>query len=378
MSDAVLRDAASVAPPIAAPMRRAPRVSRRSFVVGALAIVVAAAGVFVIVMPKGSASTDDAYVHADSTTVAPKIRGLIEAILVRDNQVVRRGDALVQIDPEEFDARVAAATADRASAQAQIEAAAAALTTLDAEERVAEANIRAAETAIRSTDAESARAAADKRRYQSLISTGAVAKSEADRALATATAAASETDHSRAALAVSREQAALTRARRAGLIAAQAEARAAFARARANLDLARQDQGHALIRAPIDGTVGDRQAQQGDYVQPGTRLLTIVPTSAQYVTANFKETQTGRMQIGQAAEVEIDALPGVRLRGHVESFAPGSGSEFSLLPYEPGTGNFTKIVQRVPVRIRFDPGQEDVLRLRPGLSAEVTVALSGK
>ena len=377
MSDVALRDSASVAPPLAAPVRK-PRVSRRSLVIGALALIAAAAGVFVIVMPKGSASTDDAYVHADSTTVAPKIRGLIAAILVRDNQVVRRGDPLVQIDAEEFDARVAAASADMASAQAQIEAAAAALTTLDAEERVADANIRAAETAIRSTDAESARAAADKRRYQSLISSGAVAKSEADRALATATAAASETDHSRASLAVSREQAALTRARRAGLFAAQAEAQAALARARANLDLARQDQGHALIRAPIDGTIGDRQAQQGDYVQPGTRLLTIVPTSALYVTANFKETQTGRMEIGQAAEVEVDALPGVRLHGHVESFAPGSGSEFSLLPYEPGTGNFTKIVQRVPVRIRFDPGREDVLRLRPGLSAEVTVALSGK
>ena len=378
MSDAALRNPPRSSPQISAGSVRAARISKRTLVVGALALLLAAAGVVYIAVPKGSTSTDDAYVHADSTTVAPKVRGLIAKILVHDNQIVSRGDPLLQIDAEEFDARVASAEADVASAKASIQSAAAALAALDAEERVADASVLAAQTAIRSTDAERARAGADKRRYQSLVSTGAVAKSEADRALATATAAESESDHSRAALAVSREQAALTRARRAGLFAAQAEAEAALAHARANFDLARQDQGHALIRAPISGMVGDRQAQQGDYVQPGTRLLTIVPTDAQYVTANFKETQTGRMQVGQSAVVEVDALPGVRLTGQVESFAPGSGSEFSLLPYEPGTGNFTKVVQRVPVRIRFDAGQDGLLRLRPGLSAYVTIDLSGK
>ena len=129
------------------------------------------------------------------------------------------------------------------------------------------------------------------------------------------------------------------------------------------------------MRAPVDGVVGDRQAQLGEYVQPGTQLMTVVPLDTIYVVANFKETQTARMIAGQKARVEFDALPGRSFDGEVESFAPGSGSEFSLLPFEPATGNFTRIVQRMPVRIRIVAGQDNAARLRPGLSAEVRVDL---
>jgi membrane fusion protein (multidrug efflux system) len=167
----------------------------------------------------------------------------------------------------------------------------------------------------------------------------------------------------------------VTTARRATLLADRGKAGAAIARARAALDLALQDQRNAMVRAPVDGVVGNRQVQQGDYVQPGSRLLTLVPLHDLYVTANFKETQTGRMQPGQPATVSVDALPGQTLRGTVDSFAPGSGSQFALLPFEPGTGNFTKIVQRVPVRIRLDPGQAALQRLRPGLSVTARVTL---
>jgi membrane fusion protein (multidrug efflux system) len=378
MSGTTLRVPAGSLPELPVATARAPRVSRRTLAAGALAAALAGAGAVAIAVPKASTSTDDAYLHADSTTIAPKIRGLISAILVHDNEVVRAGDPLVQIDPEEFDARVAAAMAALASARASVQMAQAALVSLDAEERVAQANVLAAATVIRSADAQNDRAVADRHRYESLVGSGAVAKSEVDHFRAEAASAASETAHSRATLAVTREQEAFTRARRAGLLASQAVAEANVAGAQAALDLALQDRGHTLIRSPIDGVVGDRQAQQGDYVQPGTRLLTIVPVRALYVTANFKETQTARMRVGQEAEVDIDALPGTALHGQVESFAPGSGSEFSLLPYEPGTGNFTKIVQRVPVRIRLDAGQADAMRLRPGLSAEVTVMLSGE
>jgi membrane fusion protein (multidrug efflux system) len=169
----------------------------------------------------------------------------------------------------------------------------------------------------------------------------------------------------------------MTRSRRATLQAALEKAEAATQRASAALDLAKQDQRHAVIVAPIDGIVGNRQVQQGDYVQPGTRLLTLVPLQERYVTANFKETQMGRMRPGQRARVEVDALSGREFLGTVESLAPGSGSRFSLLPFEPGTGNFTKIVQRVPVRIRFDPNQADLNQLRPGLSVTVKVELKG-
>jgi membrane fusion protein (multidrug efflux system) len=203
-----------------------------------------------------------------------------------------------------------------------------------------------------------------------------VPRRDAERVEADATSAAAAADRSRATLAVSRSQEAMTRDRRGELQAALAQAQAGRAKAQAALDLALQDQTPAEIRAPIAGVVGDRQAQVGDFVQPGSRLLTLVPMDRLYVTANFKETQTDRMLAGQSARVQVDALPGVILKAHVESFAPGSGSEFALLPFEPGVGNFTKIVQRVPVRLRFDAGQPELAKLRPGLSAKVTVTLS--
>jgi membrane fusion protein (multidrug efflux system) len=348
---------------------------RRPIVAIGAAALLAALGVVYILMPKSAVSTDAAYLQADSSVVAPKVRGLVAEVLVQHNQAVKQGDPLVRIDAEEFDARVAAAAADLQNAHATVEAAQAALISLDAEEQLAAANVRAAETVIRSTNAQSDRAQADRARYTNLVESGAVAQRDFDQYRATAISAQSDAARSRAQLDVSRNQEAVTRAKRATLRANLAQADAAVARAQAALDLARQDQEHALIRAPIDGVVGDRQVEPGDYVQPGTRLLTIVPLGALYVTANFKETQVTRMVAGQPATIEVDALPGQPLSGVVDSFAPGSGSQFSLLPFEPGTGNFTKIVQRVPVRIRFDPGQSALARLRPGLSSTVTVRL---
>ena len=380
MTDTTLRIATpeAIAPPVAASAAAKSRLpfSRKTlFAVGA-AVLVAGGGALYIVSPKGSVSTDAAYVQADSSVVAPKVRGLVSDVLVRHNQMVKKGDPLIRIDPEEFDARVAAASADLQNAQASVQSADAALVSLDAEEKLAASNVRAAQTAIRSSDAQNERADADRKRYENLVASGAVARRDADTFKAAAITAQSDADHSRAELDVSRNQAAVIAAKRATLDATLAQSRAAVARTQAALDLAKQDQGHALIRAPIDGVVGDRQVEPGDYVQPGTRLLTIVPMSALYVTANFKETQVDRMLPGQAAIVKVDALPGVKLKGEVDSFAPGSGSQFSLLPFEPGTGNFTKIVQRVPVRIRFEPGQAELEKLRPGLSTTVVVRLN--
>ncbi|HEX4181813.1 MAG TPA: HlyD family secretion protein, partial [Caulobacteraceae bacterium] len=333
-------------------------------------------GAVYIIAPKGSETTDAAYIQADSSVVAPKIRGLVADVLVAHNQTVRRGDPLVRIDPEEFDARAASATADLQNAKAEVQAAEAALASQSAEERLAASNVQATRTSIRSADAQNDRAEADRKRFDNLVASGAVARRDADAYRAAAITANSDAEHSRAALEVSLNQQAVTGAKRANLTAALAQAQAGVARAQAALDLALQDQTHTLIRAPVDGVVGDRQVEPGDYVQPGTHLLTIVPLRALYVTANFKETQTGRMLAGQPADIRVDALSGATLKGHVESFAPGSGSQFSLLPFEPGVGNFTKIVQRVPVRIRFDTGQAGVERLRPGLSTIVTVRLT--
>jgi membrane fusion protein, multidrug efflux system len=374
MSTARLEGLVTPIPTAERQTRRLP-FSRRTLVSVGVALVVAIAGVAFIAWPKGAVSTDAAYIEADSSTVAPKVRGLVATVLVEHDQKVRRGDPLVQIDPEEFDARVAAASADLQSAQASADAARAALVSLGAEEQLAASNVRAAQTSILSADAQSTRAQADRKRYDDLVASGAVARRDADQYRAAAITAQSDADHSRAELDVSRNQAAVTEAKRATLRAGLAQAEAAVARAQAALDLARQDQSHTLVRAPIDGVVGDRQVEPGDYVQPGAKLMTIVPLDALYVTANFKETQVSRMVVGQPATIRVDALPGVVLKGEVESFAPGSGSQFSLLPFEPGTGNFTKIVQRVPVRIRFEPGQDGLARLRPGLSTTVKVTL---
>ncbi|WP_404712328.1 HlyD family secretion protein [Sphingomonas sp. MMS24-J13] len=357
-----------------APRRRLP-VSPRTLTVSLIAIAAAVGGAAWITAAPSSQSTDDAYVAADATSVAPKVRGLVEAVLVRDNQSVKAGDPLVRIDPEEFDARVASAQADLANAEADVASARAALVSLDAEERLAVANIAATRTTIRASAAEADRADADRKRYDALVATGAVAKRDADTYRTAAIGAEQASARAAAMLAVSEREASVTSAKRATLDAALEKAEAQRQRAAAVLDLARQDQRHTLIRAPIDGTIGNRQVRVGDYVQPGSRLLTLVPLHALYVTANFKETQVRDMAVGQPATVSVDALGG-KIKGHVESFAPGSGSTFSLLPFEPGTGNFTKIVQRVPVRIRFDTDQPQVDRLRPGLSVTARVRLS--
>ncbi|WP_235870827.1 HlyD family secretion protein [Sphingobium indicum] len=353
---------------------RTPLRSRSSVAFG-VAMVAALGGVYWITARPTSESTDDAYVGADATTVAPKVRGLVDQVLVRDNQAVRAGAPLIRIDPEEFASRAASAQADLADADADVAAARAALTSLSAEERLASANIAARGTAIRSSLAEAERADADRRRYEALVATGAVARRDADLYRTTAIGAAQTAAKAQAELGVARREADVTSARRATLQAALSKAVAQRQRAAAALDLARQDLRHTLIRAPIDGVVGNKQARVGDYVQPGSRLLTLVPMNALYVTANFKETQTRHMRVGQPVTVHVDAI-GDSLKGHVDSLAPGSGSTFALLPFEPGTGNFTKIVQRVPVRIRLDAGQPDLAGLRPGLSVTAKVHLT--
>lgn len=356
-----------------APLKRA--WLRRPGFVAAVAVALASAGMLWIVAPKNSESTDNAYLQADSAVIAPKVRGLVASVLVGHDQRVKKGDALVRIDAEEFDARVVSARAALQNAQAGIVAAQAALVSLDAEERLAASKVRAAQTSIRAYDAQTNLAEADRRRYENLVVSGAVARRDVEQYRAAEVTAQANAEQSRAALAISVNSAAVTGAGRQSANASLVQAEAANAMAQAALDLTLQDQANTLIRASIDGVVADRQVEPGDYVQPGSRLLTIVPLDALYVVANFKETQTARMVIGQSARIAIDALPGKVLSGHIESFAPGSGSQFSLLPFEPGTGNFTKIVQRVPVRIRFDSDQPELARLRAGLSTTVTVSL---
>jgi len=342
-------------------VRRSLKVPYRALIVAGLAAGAMFAGEKWITTPASSISTDDAYVKADSTIIAPKVHGLIAEILVQDNQPVEAGQPLIRIDPDDYQQAVASAEADVAFAQA-------ALGQQTAQEELASANVRAANAAIASADAEKVRAQADRDRFDLLAQRGGVSQREAERNRATAASAEADADKSRATYAATKQQHSVVAQSRGQLVAALGKAKAALSLARLNLD-------HTVIRAPVSGVVGDRQAQIGEYVQPGTKLMTVVPMQTVYVVANFKETQTARMLVGQHAHMTIDAVPGKTLEGEIESFAPAAGSEFALLPFEPATGNFTRIVQRVPVRIRLLEGQVGAERLRPGLSAKVTVDL---
>ncbi|QGN56503.1 HlyD family efflux transporter periplasmic adaptor subunit [Novosphingobium sp. Gsoil 351] len=349
--------------------------SRKPLLAGAVALAVAAAGTAWLLAPRTHESTDNAYLEADSTAVAPRISGQVAAVLVRDNQPVHAGDPLLRIDSQDYDARLLAAQAAVADAHAQVMSARAALAALDPQEGLALAERRAASTAISAADAEYARASADSVRFRELGSRGFATRRDVERLNAAAVSAASLRDRTRADTQVAAARSAVVSARRPQLEADLAQAEAAALKARAGLTLARQERDYATIVAPIEGIIGNRRVRTGDYVQPGTQLLTIVPLTSLYVVANFKETQTREMRPGQRVSVKVDALGGSRLTGRIDSFAPGSGSEFTLLPFEPGSGNFTKIVQRVAVRIRLDANQPELRNLRPGLSVNAEVDL---
>ncbi len=340
----------------AKPRRRAPP---RGVLVLAAALVVGAGGYAYIHGAKRSAVTDNAYVKTDVTIVAPRVRGHVAEVLVADNQPVKAGQLLVRLDPAEYAARVASAQGDLAIADAAIASAEAALIRLGSEQAVAAAEVREAETGIRAADAEVRRARADWRRYEALVSTGYSPRRDADRVETQAIASAAQADRTRASLSLTRNQASATASRRAELLRRRRPGPRPAPEGRRRPRPRPAGPAARRVRAPVDGVVSDRQANVGDYVQPGSRLLIVgARLDRLYVTANFKETQTARMMPGQRAEVRVDALPGVVLKAHVDSVAPGTGSEFALLPFEPGVGNFTKIVQRVPVRLR--------LRSRPG------------
>lgn len=262
-------------------------------------------------------STDNAYVRADISLISAKIEGYVRSVPAVENQAVHAGDVLVEIDATDYQARVQAARAALAQA----------------------------EGALSSQEAGRAWAAAEVRRYRPLAERGI--------------------------LSPARMQQIEIEARQAGggLDAANAAVQAA----RAQLEQTQLDLERTVIRAPIDGVVGDRQVQVGQLVRSGSPLMSVVPLQSVYVVANFKETQIERFRPGQLVIVRPDVAHGLRLRGTVESLAPASGSEFSIIPTDTATGNFTKIVQRVPVRIRLEPGQEGLELLRPGLSASVTV-----
>jgi membrane fusion protein, multidrug efflux system len=308
-------------------------------------------------------STDDAYLQADSVTVAPKVSGYIVEVYVADNQSVPVGAPLVRLDSRHYQAALDQLTATTAARKADIARA-------EADLLLQRANISQARAQLEGARANESYALAQIRRYEPLVSSGA----ETGERLAELRNA-----HNQAAATLEADRAALESAeRQIGATQAQIlQARAQLEAAGASAESARLDAEDTIVKSSIAGRVGDRSVRVGQYVQPGTRLMTIVPIQDIYLEANFKETQIGLMRAGQPATIHVDALSGPDLHGTVASFAPGTGSEFALLPPQNATGNFTKIVQRVPVRIHVDAGEEARKVLVPGLSVTVKVDTRG-
>ena len=369
-TDAIAPDAS-----VAEPGTRWRALSRKPLAVALAALIVALVGIAWLLSPRSIESTDNAYLQADSTAVAPRVAGVVAEVLVADNQWVKAGDPLVRIEAQDYEAKQLAAEAAVADADAAVASARASLAALGSQQELAAAQQRSTGTAIAAADAEYGRAAAEAARFAALGERGFANRRDIERYAAAAVNAASLRDRARAETGVAGRQAMVVSSQAPILAAQLAKAEADALRARAALKLATQERDYTVIRAAVAGVVGNRQVQVGDYVQPGSRLLTLVPIGNLYVVANFKETQTRRMRVGQSVTVAVDALDGGELAGTVDSFAPGSGSEFTLLPFEPGSGNFTKIVQRVAVRIRLQPGQSALVSLRPGLSVRANVDL---
>lgn len=303
--------------------------------------------------------TNDAVIEADQVAISSKLAGYVGKVAVADDQQVAKGALLVEIDPLDYRNRLSAAEAEGVAAKAAEGAAVAG----EAESRAGIAQARAGLQAARADLAFAVREVA---RYRPLVAAGA----EPGTRLSELTAS-----RDRAAAQVAAQEAALVQSeRRVETAAAQARNLAAQAgAAQVKRGIAADDLAATALKAPIAGKVASRSVRVGQYVQPGMRLMTLVPTEQVYVLANFKETQVGLMRPGQPAAIRVDALPGVAFRGTVTSVTPGTGANFSLIKPENATGNFTKIVQRVPVRIRIEAGPAARRVLVPGLSLTVEV-----
>lgn len=303
--------------------------------------------------------TDDAYLGGNVTPIAPHVAGFVKRILVGDNQYVHAGEPVVELRGRDLKAAQAHAVAIVAERTA-------ALASLHARLTLQHSTIAAAAADLAAKSADAAFAAEDAVRYRALARVRAGSRQLSQKAGAAAATAEAGVVAARATLAAARQQLAV-------LAAGLTQAEAALAAAKADLRTAEINTGYTTIRAPIDGYVGNRAAQVGAYVAAGSYLLSIVPAHGLWVDANFKEVDLAHMKRGDAATVVADALPGRVLRGHVESLAPASGAVFSVIPAQNATGNFTKIVQRVPVRIDLDGKDAALGLLRPGLSATVHV-----
>jgi membrane fusion protein (multidrug efflux system) len=339
---------------------------RRDWIWRALIFIVAAA-VLVIVTTRWNRwegygkwqSTDDAYLQADLTPIAAKVAGYVRNIPVQDFDRVRAGEVLAEIVDDDYRATVAQLTAGVASATAQVQA-------VKAQHELQGANVRAAGAAIEATSANLEQNTRDTARQERLLKTGSSSIEASEKLRTTRAQLIAQLDQNRAQAAAASRQLDV-------LAAQQAQAEAAVAAQQAGLRLAQINLAYTRILAPQDGVLGQRQVKPGQYVGVGGQVTTLTPLPHVWVIANYKETQLTHMAVGERAEITVDTFPDQRLRGHVLAFAPGSGAEFALLPPDNATGNFTKVVQRIAVKIIIDDADGLTDLLRPGMSVVARV-----
>ena len=302
--------------------------------------------------------TDDAYVRGDITPLSAKVEGYVRRVAVDDFERVKEGDLLVEIEDDDYRARAAQAEADLLGAKAAIE-------NLKARKAAQHAQVAEAEDAIKATQADVERTRLEAARQRTLLATTFGTRQRVEQADAAAERFSATLARNEAELDAQRSQLAV-------LDTQEAQLRADAKAKQAALDLAKINLGYTRILAPVSGMVSERDVRNGQYVHAGSQVISVVPLDNVWVLGNYKETQLTHVAIGQRAEIRVDTFPGVVITAMVDSIAPASGAQFSLLPPDNATGNFTKVVQRVPVRIQFEPNQP-LERLLPGMSAVATI-----
>ncbi|AWH48914.1 hemolysin secretion protein D [Stenotrophomonas sp. SAU14A_NAIMI4_5] len=354
-TDAAPAPAPTPAAPAAAPKYLKP--SSRSVVV---MVVVALLGIALILrawnlwpFTSSVMVTDNAYVRGQITVMAPQVAGYVTEVLVKDFQHVKKGEPLLRIDDRIYAQKVA-------QAEATLDSARAALANSDQSQAQNRAQIASTRATLSAGQAELQRSRNEAKRYEELAAQQLVSINDRDKFRTTQASAQASVQQSQAQIRIAEETLVSTQVARKGL-EAQVES------AQAQLELARIDLANTVIHAPRDGQISEASVRVGQYVAAGSQLLFLVP-EALWVVANYKEGQTWQMRIGQPVTFSVDAFKGQRLHGHVEQIAPATGSEFSVLRPDNASGNFTKVVQRLPIRISIDPGQELAARLRPGMS----------
>jgi membrane fusion protein, multidrug efflux system len=308
-------------------------------------------------------STDDAYLQADMTPLAAKVPGYVRQVPVQDFQKVKTGDLLVEIVDDDYRAQLEQAQANVAAAQAAIE-------NIEQQKLLQGTLVKQAEATIQASEADLTRYHLEAVRQQTLLANSNAGTPQlTEQAVANEKRTAATLDLNRAQLDQQRQQLNVLQSQRM-------QAQAALKAQQATRDLAEINLGYIRITAPVDGMVGQRQVRPGQYVNVGTQVISVVPLPNVWVVANYKETQMTRVRVGQPARVTVDAFPGMALHGHVDSWSPASGAQFSLLPPDNATGNFTKVVQRIPVKIVLDPDPAVDELLRPGMSVIATIDTS--